>query len=141
MKTAVITGAGGFIGRALTQYLASQGVQVYAQIRPGQEELLAQIAEELPVNVVVVSLEEGEAFSSLLSEIHPDVLYHMAWHGMSSDLKSDWEIQLSNIPMTMKVLEACTDGRCGRVVIPGSTSEYAYCGGRVTGGQGIPMLR
>lgn len=134
MKKAVITGAGGFIGRNLTKRLLQECVQVYAiDIEAAQE----HIWKDAGVTPLCINLSEKSVLSNILKVIKPDVLYHLAWIGVDTGIKNQIEMQLSNIPLAMAVLEACAETGCKHVVIPGSASEYAYCG-QVIDGQNIP---
>ena len=128
MRSAVITGAGGFIGRNLTERLLQEKIAVYAIDVEG-----AQIPAKEGVTVLGVKIGDKDALSQALQEIQPDVFYHLAWAGVSTDVKNEVTMQLSNLPLTMAVLEACREAGCGHIIIPGSASEYAYCGQTING--------
>jgi len=131
MKKAVITGAGGFIGRNLTKRLLREGIQVYGiDIEAAQE----RIPEDAGVTPLSMDLEDRRALSNILKAAKPDVFYHLAWAGVSTDVKNEIKMQMDNIPLAITVLEACAEAGCGHVIIPGSASEYAYCGQTIDGG-------
>lgn len=130
MKSAVITGAGGFIGRNLTKRLLQENVQVYGiDVEAAQERILTEDG----VTPLCVDIGEKKQLTAILRVAKPDVLYHLAWAGVSTDVKNEVGMQLSNIPLAMTVLEACVEAGCGHVIIPGSASEYAYCGQTIDG--------
>lgn len=130
MKRAVITGAGGFIGRNLTKRLLQEHVQVYGiDVEGAQESILA----EDEVTPLCVDIGEKRQLTSILKVAKPDVFYHLAWAGVSTDVKNEVGMQMSNIPLAMTVLESCAEAGCGHVIIPGSASEYAYCGQTIDG--------
>ena len=104
MKRAVITGAGGFIGRNLTEYLLAKGVAVYAV---EVEAARGRILESPGVTPLCVDIGDRERLSAMLRDAKPDVVYHLAWAGVSTDVKNEVGLQLSNIPLAMTVLEAC----------------------------------
>jgi nucleoside-diphosphate-sugar epimerase len=62
-----------------------------------------------------------------------DAFYHLAWAGVSTTLKNDAAVQVSNITLTLKALYAAKQCKAKKVICPGSTSEYATCGEAVTG--------
>lgn len=134
MKKVVITGAGGFIGRNLTRRLLQENVQVYGiDIEVAQERILV----ESGVTPLCVDIGDKKELSNILKVVQPDVFYHLAWAGVSTDVKNEVEMQVSNIPLAMTVLEACGETGCKHVIIPGSASEYAYCGQTIDG-QNVP---
>jgi len=131
VKRAVITGAGGFIGRNLTRRLVHAGVEVSALDLPsGREACLDSGAAAF----YSLDFSDLTGLANLMSGLHADVCYHLAWAGVSTDVKNDVEMQMSNLPFLINVLSACEKAGCKRVVIPGSSSEFAYCGETVTGG-------
>lgn len=131
MKKAVITGAGGFIGRNLTRRLLQENVQVYGiDVDAAQERILTEDG----VMPLCVDIGEKRQLVAILKVAKPDVFYHLAWAGVSTDVKNEVGMQLSNIPLAITVLEACAEAGCGHVIIPGSASEYAYCGQTIDGG-------
>ena len=130
MKKAVITGAGGFIGRNLTKRLLQENVQVFGiDIEAVQGRILADAG----VTPLSVDIGDKKELRNILKVARPDVFYHLAWAGVSTDMKNEVGMQVSNIPLALTVLEACGEAGCGHIVIPGSASEYAYCGQTIDG--------
>ncbi|USF25626.1 GDP-6-deoxy-D-mannose reductase [Firmicutes bacterium ASF500] len=131
MKKVVITGAGGFIGRNLTRRLLEENIQVYAiDVEAAQKNILTQDG----VIPLYVDIREKQQLTAILKVAQPDVFYHLAWAGVSTDVKNEIEMQISNIPLAISVLEACAEAGCEHIIIPGSASEYAYCGQTIDGG-------
>lgn len=134
MRKAVITGAGGFIGRNLTRRLLQENVQVYGiDIEAAQGRILADTG----VTPLSVDIGDKKELANILKVARPEVFYHLAWAGVSTDVKNEVGMQVSNIPLAVTVLEACGEAGCKHVIIPGSASEYAYCG-RTIDGQNTP---
>ncbi len=130
MKKVIITGAGGFIGRSLTERLLREKIEIYGiDIETAQERIL-----DAP-DVTPLSFDVGEKkqLTAILKVVKPDVFYHLAWAGVSTDVKNEIDLQWSNIPLAMTVLESCAAAGCKHIVIPGSASEYAYCGQTIDG--------
>lgn len=130
MKRAVITGAGGFIGKNLIERLLRENIQVY-----GID--IEAVQERIPTgsNITPLSMDitDKRALANILKTAKPDVFYHLAWQGVSTDVKNEISIQLANISLAIAALEACAEAGCGHIIIPGSASEYAYCGQTIDG--------
>ena len=114
MKRAVISGAGGFIGRSLTKRLLAENIQVYGiDVEGAQGRILADPG----VTPLSVDIGDRRALSNILKVARPDVFYHLAWAGVSTDVKNEVGTQLSNIPLALTALEASVESGCGHVVI------------------------
>ena len=128
MKRVMITGAGGFIGRNLTARLIRENIHVYGvDIESAQDRIV--VAE----NVTKISVKIGDTCSEAITSTKPDVIYHLAWDGVSTDAKNNIGKQLANIPLVVGVLDACLKAGCRHIIIPGSASEYAYSGQVIDG--------
>ena len=130
MKKVVITGAGGFIGRNLSQYLVEHEIEVFGiDLETAQSRILRHPL----VTPLLLDLSNAEELSLAFQNTGADTCYHLAWSGVSTDVKNDVCRQISNISFTMTVLEACARADCKHIIIPGSASEYAYCGQVIDG--------
>lgn len=79
MRKAVITGAGGFIGRNLTKRLLQEDIQVYGiDIEAAQERILADTG----VTPLCVDIGDKRELANILKAAQPDVFYHLAWAGV-----------------------------------------------------------
>ena len=131
----IIIGANGFIGRHLSQHLAAQGYEVVALVAQGftYDFLLGKER--------ITCLEfTFDSLSSLNG--HPvlagaQIIYHMAWTGVSTTYKNEAMTQAQNILYGLKVLEWADANGIRRVIVPGSASEYA-CGQGVIDGHNQP---
>lgn len=95
---AIVTGAKGFVGRALCRELASRGIEVYGVDIDGWSR---QPPEEAP----------GAVF------------YHLAWVGKAGPLRADWRVQLRNVEMALDYFEQAKRMRCGRFICAGTIGE------------------
>lgn len=134
MKRVIITGAGGFIGRNLTRRLVSADVETIALDLPEMREICLEHGARA---FYPLDMSDTVGLTEILKLMKVDACYHLAWAGVSTDMKNDLETQMRNLPYLIHVLTACMEAGCRHVVVPGSASEFAYCGQTVTG-ENIP---
>jgi len=111
---ALVTGAGGFLGRALVRRLAAEGHEVRAMVRPGAE------AEGLGASGVEVVRGDVTDPASLPAAVAGrDVVFHLA--GVRRAPARD-EFLRANVEGTRAVLDACLAHapRLARFVLAGS---------------------
>lgn len=141
MRAAVITGATGMIGMALTQYLLTQGITVSACVRPGSartERLRGLQAEysQSRLHIVEADLEElhAEAVYQELDRTagRADAFFHLGWSGtFGAAARNEIPLQYSNIGYTLDAARLAERLGCRVFVGAGSQAEY----GRVPDGQ------
>lgn len=126
MKTAIVTGANGFIGTNLIKRLTQEGIYVYAFIN--ESELLKENLSKNPkVNVLRCNLEKSSKNQFDFPD-NADVMYHLAWKGVKPDERKNFELQLKNLNLTLNVLKIAKEKKIKRFIMPGSTNEYLYSG-------------
>lgn len=115
----IVTGATGFIGRALCKEMLENNHDVTAVIRPGSKK-----RELLPQGVKVVELELDKL--NELNELKEkfDIFYHLAWNGSSGDDRNDFYIQNSNITYNAEAVKAAKVCGCKKFIGAGSQAEY-----------------
>lgn len=110
---AAVTGAGGFLGSALTRELLAAGAEVVAidqrPTHPGAFRLALNL-EELALVVRSGALEGL------------DVFYHLAWRGVSAG-REDETRQLANVAQAAAALRLAAAAGCKRFVGAGSIME------------------
>lgn len=135
MKKVLVIGADGFLGRQLCNKLAHLGVEVSALVASGIDYSALEGFRGIKCIEfdfeMLEDLEEKNAFSKV------DVLFHMAWAGVSSSAKNDYETQIKNISFGLKVLSFAVKHGIKRVIVPGSAAEYS-CSSDVINGNNIP---
>lgn len=112
---AVVTGAAGFIGRALVERLLRDGWEVVALDLPGRTRELPAAAERVELDV-----REGAALRRAFAGA--DVVFHVA---ALFDLLAPWAaLEAVNVSGTRAVCEAARESGVRRVVCWGSSSVY-----------------
>ncbi len=110
MKSAVITGATGFIGVHLAEELLSCGVRVAALCRENSPN-----RERLPPSV--------EVFAKMEELPKADVFYHLAWEGATGPGRADALLQARNAELALSALLCANERGCGRFIALGTIYE------------------
>jgi UDP-glucose 4-epimerase len=122
MKVAIITGANGFVGGALTKELLNSGYKVYALDREGCNQNLPQ--NNANCVFIPCSLEDMAQLKEIIPSGEADVMFHFAWVGSAGPLRADTKIQLQNAQWTVESLRVARDLGCKRFVCAGSIMEH-----------------
>ncbi len=125
MKRVIVTGASGFVGANLARRLLSDGHRVFLLVRP--EHLPWRIeAIRADVDVRLTRLEDFEALASVVEDIRPDWVFHLAVHGAYS-WQTDWaQMVQTNVLGTINLVEACLRTGFDAFINTGSSSEYGF---------------
>jgi UDP-glucose 4-epimerase len=118
-RTALVTGASGFIGAHLCKHLSEAGVIVHATSRRVQRE-----AEWGAQHWHAADLQDESATHALLETIRPDFVFHLA--GLPWGLRELRALRPTfahNLHATVNVLAAATEVGCRRLVLCGSLEE------------------
>ena len=122
MKRICITGAGGMIGAALTEYALSQGTAVLALVRPGSAHQLL-IGHPL-FDVAPCDLSQLSAFTS---DLPCDGFVHLGWQSTYGSARDDAQAQAQNIICTTEAVRLAERLGCRAFVFAGSQAEYGLC--------------
>lgn len=125
MKSAVVTGANGFVGRHLTAELTSQGYKVWAVVRDRTSDVegLRDSAPEL----VYCTLDNLLSLPDKLpAEAAGSCFYHLAWSGSSGAARGDYALQLRNATGCANAAAAAGRIGCTRFVGAGSVTQLMY---------------
>ncbi|MFP5220076.1 MAG: NAD-dependent epimerase/dehydratase family protein [Actinomycetes bacterium] len=118
---ALVTGAGGFVGRHLVRRLVGDGWDVVGLVRPG--------APDLPgATTVGIDVTDGTATTAAVRAADPDVVLHLAAARAKADAAERAATTAVNTTSGLHVVEGLTD-RCRAVVRLGSSTEYAESAG------------
>ena len=126
MKTAIVTGAGGFIGGALTVRLLQKGVTVYG-VGTSADRLqrFRKFENFVPV---VADFTEYKCLPDRIAERNFDVFYHFAWQGVYGDAFRDYTLQLRNAGYACDALMQAVKLGCGKFVFAGTYNEFEVRG-------------
>ncbi len=122
MKTAIVTGANGFVGNALCRELSKANVEVFAVIKDEQEDVLS-IAELSGLHIVYCDMDCLDQLPSKIPN-GVDVFYHLAWAGSTGPARANYELQLKNVHWVMAAVNAAGQIGCKRFVGAGTLAEH-----------------
>lgn len=122
MKKAIITGANGFIGQALTQELSRNKIKVYAIIRNSQSDI-TKIENLSNVTIIYCDLQHISDIEEIISDRDIDVFFHLAWEGSSGSARTDSVLQLKNVQWAIDCVNLAKRMNCKKIVCTGSICE------------------
>lgn len=128
MKTAIVSGASGFIGSALVDHLCRSGVNVIAlgrrplvDLMPARANLLREAEYvQLAMKDIKSLPEKVDHFWDLTDEC---VFYNLAWGGRGKLSDMDVAAQLGNIVESVAAFETAEEVGCSQFVQVGSMEE------------------
>ena len=119
MKTVLITGADGFIGRHCLSSLKARGYEVHAIYQPsrgpGPQGAIWHEADLL----------DAAGTTSLMEKLRPSHLLHLAWYVVPGRYLTDSE-NLRWVQSSLTLLQAFQRSGGARAVLAGSCSEYDW---------------
>lgn len=130
MKTAVVTGANGFVGSAVVKELLSNNYKVYAVVRNNHSDRLSDIDN---VEIVNCELSDIDRLPEQITE-KCDVFYHFAWSGSAGKDRANTRLQLDNVQWSVESIRAAKKLGCSRFVFAGSIVEKECLAAAYTGG-------
>jgi len=129
MKTAIVTGATGFIGSWLLEKLIHEGVQVTALVLEDED---FQFEPSIGSACKVVRYRPDLLLDLEDFDNGSDVFYNLGWGGVAPEQKNDLEIQFANIRSSVDAVRFASKIGCARFVGIGTASEYVYCDGLIS---------
>ena len=132
MKTAIVTGANGFIGSKLVNKLVEKNYKVYAIIKD-QKENISHIENSKNVKIIYCGLNEINKLNELIDEESIDIFFHLAWAGVSTTFKNNFDIQFENVKFAYNAICSAESLHCKKFVSTGSASECAYATKMING--------
>jgi nucleoside-diphosphate-sugar epimerase len=117
----VITGATGFIGKALVDYLLKSNHEVYAVSR-SIERVRLLWPNCVNLHAIGCEMTNYKDLSKLID--YADIFVHLAWAGTTVDERYSDELQEKNIQATLTAMNAAKEIGCRLFAASGSQAEY-----------------
>lgn len=133
----LITGATGFIGCRLCNHFAKNlNNFVYAIVKDENEDV--SCLNKSNIKIIYCDLENIVDLCDFLPKNQIDLFYHMAWVGVSTTYKNNFDMQYKNIGYTYRAIELCKTLNIKKFIGIGSISEFAYCTEAIKGDE-VPI--
>ena len=120
MKNIIVSGASGFIGKALVKRMLQEGNRVCAIVT--SKEKMQDVKSDL-LTVVTADFSTYLQLPSLIEKDVYDCFYHLAWTGYGKTT-NDYTVQLENVKATCDAVKVASAIGCKRIVFASSFSEY-----------------
>ncbi|WP_312642513.1 NAD(P)-dependent oxidoreductase [Hydrogenoanaerobacterium sp.] len=121
MKTAIITGANGFVGSAVMRELLQHDYQLYALDREGCNN---NIPNDPRVKFFPCELSDLSALIKKIPSLESALFFHFAWAGSAGSARADTALQLQNAQWTVDALRVAKQLGCSRFLCAGSIMEH-----------------
>ncbi len=121
MKTAIVSGAAGFVGSALVQELLEHDYQIFALGHRGSNR---KIPNDDRVFFVPCDLAKMSNLKERLPKADYSIFFHLAWDGSAGPARADTALQLQNAQWTVDALRAASALGCERFLCAGTIMEH-----------------
>ena len=121
MNKVIVSGANGFIGKALIKKLLEQNINVFAIVRDKVK--LTEFKNYKNLNIIECELNSYSELINLISKDNYDVFYHLAWDGVFGEKFRNYELQLDNVKYACNALEAAQKIGCKKFLLVGTMNE------------------
>ena len=133
-SSALVTGATGFLGRALVKQLHTIHCRVTALVR-------CQDGLDPALDRIIADIRDPAALRSALAGRRFDVVFHLAAAGVAPGKREPGLMFATNAAATGALVEICAGIGTRAVVYAGSCSEYAAVGGAERTSEDHPLTR
>lgn len=130
MKKVIVTGANGFIGKAVIRELIKNDVEVLALCHKIPDK---KIISEL-ITYREFELDKIGDLKGVIPDNYYDTFYHFAWAGSDVQDRINYKLQLENIQWTLDILKFAKSINCNRFICAGSIIEHETISATYTDG-------
>ncbi len=130
IRRAIISGATGTIGTALTQLLVDEGVEVMILTREDSRRNHRIISHPL-VQVRECDYDRLDEMDND-TEKDWDCFFHFAWAGAAGEGRNDMFLQNRNVNIALKAVKMARTFGCRKFIGAGSQAEYGHHEGKLT---------
>lgn len=119
----LVTGASGHLGSYLVERLIDEGAAVTALVRPESDLWrLADVKDR--IDILRADLSDLSRVTSRISQAQPEIVFHLAWQGVTSAFKDDPEQITRNVSGSIELFELVRTVGCRCWIGIGSQAEY-----------------
>ena len=124
IRTALVTGAAGFIGSALVRRLLAENIQVTSLVRDSTRAKTA-IGNPQPAFIEVPQWSH-ENLTQALAGVSAEAVFHLASYGVQAHERDPEQLIQGNVHILTDVLKAVSHGRTTRFIFAGTCAEYGF---------------
>lgn len=125
MRKALVTGADGFIGKNLIVELLNNNYLVFAAVRNknSAENILGKTNN---LRIIECEMKDYARLQYYQDLIDCDMVFHLAWSGVSNSLSTDYSVQLDNVRYACDLQAVCAKLKIKRLIFADSIMEYEH---------------
>jgi nucleoside-diphosphate-sugar epimerase len=125
VKRVIVTGATGFVGASLARRLLRDGHDVHLIVRAEHQPWRVEGIRR-DVQLHRADLSDANAVESVVDQIRPDWVFHLAASGAYADQTDLDRMIETNVRGTANLVRACLRTGFEALINAGSSSEYGY---------------
>jgi UDP-glucose 4-epimerase len=119
----LVTGASGHLGSYLVERLLDEGADVQALIRPNSDLWRLQAFIDR-IRIIRADLSDVATVAPAISQVRPEIVFHLAWQGVTSGFKDDPEQITGNVRGSLDLFDVVRRAGCRCWIGIGSQAEY-----------------
>lgn len=121
MKSAIVTGANGFVGHAVIRELITEGIEVCAVVHNNNKDRL----KDCPgIKVINRDVSDLTGLDEDIPSGKYDTIFHFAWDGSAGEKRADYKLQLKNVEQTLDLMQFAKDHEIKRFICAGTIMEH-----------------